>query len=191
MIKFMKTLSEIYRSDNFRTDKNTIHSYIDHVYSELFSEIQTSAKNILEIGIDKGGSILLWKEYFSNAVISGIDIQDKTKIFKENERLKIFKANAYDKKFINSIPENNFDLIIDDGPHTLKSMIEFLNGYQNKLNENGIIVIEDVQNISWIDTLKKHVCIDLIKNIYIHDLTKIKNRSDDILFVIDKRKINH
>lgn len=187
----MKTLSEIYRSNNFETDKNTVHSYIDHVYSELFSEIQTSAKNILEIGIDKGGSILLWKEYFSNAVISGIDIQDKTEIFKNKEKLKIFKTNAYDKTFINSVQENYFDLIIDDGPHSLESMISFLNGYQSKLNENGIIIIEDLRNISWVDTLKNHVHKNLIQNIYVYDLRKIKNRPDDILFVIDKRKINH
>jgi cephalosporin hydroxylase len=187
----MKTLSEIYISKHFYTDKNTAHSYIDHVYSELFSEIQASSKNILEIGIDHGGSILLWKEYFLNATIYGIDIEDKNDIFKEKERLKIIHEDAYSKKFIDSIPENNFDLIIDDGPHTLKSMISFLDGYQSKLNENGIIVIEDVQNISWIDTLIKHVHEDLFKNIYFHDLRKIKNRSDDILFIIDKRKTNY
>ena len=109
----MKTLSEIYNSKNFDTDKNTLHSYIDYVYSELFSEIQISAKNILEIGIDKGGSIFLWKEYFLNANINAIDIEDKKEIFNNNEQLKIFKANAYDDNFINSLPENYFDLIIE------------------------------------------------------------------------------
>lgn len=187
----MKTLSEICSSKKFNTDKNTLHSYIDHVYSELFSEIQTSAKNILEIGIDKGGSIFLWKEYFLNANISAMDIEDKRGIFKDNERLKIIKGDAYNKKFIDSVPENNFDLIIDDGPHTLESMIQFLNGYQSKLNENGIMIIEDVQQIYWIETLKKHVHPDLIQCVYIHDLRKIKNRDDDILFIIDKRKKNN
>jgi cephalosporin hydroxylase len=186
----MKTLSETYKSKMFDTDKNTLHCYIDHVYSELFSEIQLSAKNVLEIGVDKGGSIFLWKEYFLNADIAGIDIEDKREIFKNNKELKIIKGNAYNKNFIDSIPENYFDLIIDDGPHTLESMISFLDGYQSKLNENGIIVVEDIQEISWIDTLTKHVDKNLIKNIFVHDLRKIKNRYDDILFIIDKRKTN-
>ena len=187
----MKTLSETYSSKHFYTDKNTVHSYIDQIYSELFYEIQESAKNILEIGIDHGGSILLWKDYFSNATIYGIDIHNKNDIFKEKDRLKILHKDAYDEKFIKSIPENNFDLIIDDGPHTLKSMTSFLDGYQSKLNKNGIIVIEDVQEISWVDTLIEHVHPDLIDNIYVHDLRDIKNRADDILFIIDKRKLNN
>jgi hypothetical protein len=185
----MKTLSEIYNSKNFDTDKNTLHSYIDYVYSELFSEIQISAKNILEIGIDKGGSIFLWKEYFLNANINAIDIEDKKEIFNNNEQLKIFKANAYDDNFINSLPENYFDLIIDDGTHNLEDMIKFLNGYQSKLNENGIIIIEDLRCISWVEILKKNVLSNLTQCINIYDLRSIKNRADDILFVINKRKI--
>jgi cephalosporin hydroxylase len=183
----MKTLSEIYSSKNFYTDKNTVHSYIDQIYSELFYEIQESAKNILEIGIDHGGSILLWKEYFLNAIICGIDVENKIDIFTDKERLKILHKDAYNKNFIDKIPNNHFDLIIDDGPHTLKSMISFLDGYQSKLNENGIIVIEDIQEVSWVDILIEHVHEDLIDNIYVHDLRTIKNRYDDILFIIDKR----
>jgi len=187
----MKTLSEIYFSKIFNTDKNTVHSYIDQVYSELFSGIKTSAKNILEIGIDKGGSILLWKEYFLNATISAIDVENKIDIFTDKERLKILHKDAYNKNFIDKVPNDYFDLIIDDGPHTLESMISFLDGYQSKLNENGIIVIEDIQEVSWVDILIKHVHEDLIDNIYVHDLRTIKNRYDDILFIIDKRKTNN
>lgn len=187
----MKTLSEVYNSKKFKTDKNTVHSYIDNVYSKLFQDIQTSAKNILEIGIDHGGSILLWKEYFVNATICGIDIENKKNIFEEKERLKILKNNAYDKKFINSIPEKYFDLIIDDGPHTLDSMIDFLNGYQNKLNENGIIIIEDIQEISWIEILKNNVYPNLIECVDVYDLRSIKDRYDDILLIIDKRKLKN
>jgi len=36
--------------DNSRTDKNTIHSYLE-IYQELLSRKRDTAKNVLEIGI--------------------------------------------------------------------------------------------------------------------------------------------
>lgn len=40
--------------DNSRTDKNTVHSYID-LYEKLLHSQKESAKNVLEVGIYKGG----------------------------------------------------------------------------------------------------------------------------------------
>jgi len=40
--------------DNNRTDKNTLHSYID-IYENLFNKKKNDKVNILEIGIDKAG----------------------------------------------------------------------------------------------------------------------------------------
>ena len=59
--------------NNNRTDKNTVHSYLP-LYENLLSDKKESAKNILEIGIQGGGSIKLWHDYFPNAVIYGADI---------------------------------------------------------------------------------------------------------------------
>ena len=64
--------------DNERTDKNTLHSYLD-LYENLFADKKESAKHILEIGIANGGSIKLWKDYFTNATIHGIDIINNNK----------------------------------------------------------------------------------------------------------------
>ena len=42
--------------DDTRTDKNTVHSYLD-LYQELLSSRKNSAKSVLEVGIHLGGSI--------------------------------------------------------------------------------------------------------------------------------------
>jgi hypothetical protein len=42
--------------DNTRTDKNTTHSYLP-LYESLFKNKKETAQNILEIGIQNGGSI--------------------------------------------------------------------------------------------------------------------------------------
>ena len=42
--------------NNDKTDKNTTHSYLE-LYQHLFNNKRLTANNILEIGIDRGGSI--------------------------------------------------------------------------------------------------------------------------------------
>ena len=68
--------------DNKRTDKNTVHSYLD-LYERLFYKKRSSALNILEIGIKDGGSIKLWRDYFSNAHIYGLDCVSINKLWDE------------------------------------------------------------------------------------------------------------
>jgi hypothetical protein len=70
----------------YNTDKNCLHSYVDHVYEDLFREIRHSANNILEIGVSGGGSLFMWREYFPNAVITGIDDKDRPQV-KGRERI--------------------------------------------------------------------------------------------------------
>lgn len=55
----------------YSTDKNCLHCYVDEVYEDLFKYIRTSVKRMLEIGVDNGGSILMWREYFPEASIIG------------------------------------------------------------------------------------------------------------------------
>jgi hypothetical protein len=181
----MKSLLSVYEKYKELTDKNTTHCYIDSVYEHLFNKGQDTYLNVLEIGIDRCGSINLWKEYFSNATIYGIDVINFQEI--NDERIKLFKNNAYDINFVHSLP-NNFDLIIDDGPHTLDSMVSFLQYYQSKLNDHGILIIEDVQDINWIEILKSHILPENIENYTVHDLRTVRGRYDDILLIIDKSR---
>ena len=78
-------------------------------------------------------------------------------------------------------------MILDDGPHTLESNIWFIQKYLPLLAEDGILIIEDIQDFSFIDILIKYVPNDFKKYIQVHDLRQIKNcRYDDLLFVINK-----
>lgn len=81
-----------------------------------------------------------------------------------------------------------FDIIIDDGPHTLDSMIFFTYHFPQLLTDDGILVVEDVQHIEWIDSLTRNTPPTLRSKIEVADLRPLKNRWDDILFMIDKSK---
>ena len=76
--------------------------------------------------------------------------------------------------------------MLDNGPHTLESMIQFIKLYSQIMTDDGILIIEDVQSINWIEQLCKAVPEDLKKYIKYYDLRKNKNRYDDIVFTIDK-----
>ena len=185
--------------DNYLTDKNTSHSYIS-TYERLFSSKKMFKNNILEIGIgepkqnkENGGSIKLWFDYFPNSTIYGLDIIDISNvndIIKNNDRIKLFTSiNAYDTTFIeNTFVKNDikFDILLDDGPHTLDSMIFFVTHYLPLLNETGVLVIEDIPDITWINILIQNVPEEYRKFIQIEDLRHVKNRWDDIMFIINK-----
>ena len=46
------------------------------IYSNYFKDYKDKEINILEIGIDKGESLKIWRKYFTRAKICGIDIID-------------------------------------------------------------------------------------------------------------------
>jgi FkbM family methyltransferase len=171
--------------DNRFTDKNTCHSYLE-TYEKLLKDKHLTCKNVLEIGIQHGGSMKLWNDYFVNANIYGIDINQEPDFLKEYKRVKCLKMNAYSQESIDYFSKQNiaFDFIIDDGPHTLETMIYFIKNYTQLLDTEGILIVEDIQDIKWCDTFKT-----LVLNGYTYeiiDLRHIKNRWDDILFVIKK-----
>lgn len=173
--------------NNKLTDKGTVHSYLD-TYEELFSNRRDS-KDILEIGIYKGGSLKLWKDYFTESEnIIGMDIDDGNVKRKYLDGIQINICDAYLKE--NVPTDKKFDIIIDDGPHTFVSAIKFLFYYIPLLKDDGIAVIEDIQYIEWMDVFNLIVqnhYPELAKCIRIYDLRGNKGRYDDVLYVIDKR----
>lgn len=168
------------------TDKHTVHSYIP-TYEEYFKDIRDSVKEVLEVGICEGGSILLWKEYFPNARVTGIDVNLlplKTNIF--NSRTRVIINNAYSDELISELSHTKYDVIIDDGPHTLESMKFFAQNYSRLLSDNGVLIIEDVQDVSWIDEIKESFPEEFRDKVKVVDLRNVKNRYDDILIILKK-----
>jgi hypothetical protein len=181
--------------DNSITDKNTIHSYLP-LYQKLLIGKKETAKNILEVGIFNGGSIKLWCDFFINANVYGLDIMNINDVYdgiKNNERIILYTSiNAYDNDFFttNFLNKNiKFDFMLDDGPHTLETMKQFIKLYSQIMMDDSILIIEDIQSFDWIDILKNEVPENLKQYIKIYDLRQNKNRYDDIVFTIDKFNI--
>ena len=138
------TLKELV--NNLKTDKNTTHSYLD-LYQQLLFSKKNTAKNILEIGIgypgDNGGSIKMWNDYFINANIYALDIQHINDVWdeiKNKDRINLFTSiDAYDENNFKKIfldKNIKFDMMLDDGPHSLESMKQFIKLYSQIMTED-------------------------------------------------------
>jgi hypothetical protein len=178
--------------NNEGTDKNTSHSYLP-LYETLLKPIKETASNVLEVGVWKGGSIQLWSDYFTKASIYGCDICDRLKIqywlhLKKNNRIFLYlNEDAYTQTFVQiKFKNTKFDFLLDDGPHTLQSQERFIELYSPLLSENGILIIEDIQDIIWLEKLKNKTPENLKKYIKTYDLRSNKGRYDDVVFTIDR-----
>ena len=140
----LENFSENYRSLTDKYDLGYIHTF----YSDLFTPRKESTKNILEIGTQYGGSVLLWRDYFLNATVFALDnIQCPNLI--NQERIIHIVGDAYSEDFVKRLPNNFYDIIIDDGPHTYESMVIFLTKYFPLVKSGGLMILEDIIDPSW------------------------------------------
>lgn len=154
--------------------------YIDGFYDKLFASKQDNYVDILEIGVHEGKSLKLWRDYFINGIVYGIDILDLSFLNDEDRIVPIGFANAYTSETIKRLRTTSlygFDIIIDDGPHDIKSMVYFLVHYQNLLKPGGILVLEDIIDVRYISNLTD--CLDETKGTItvLNMYDKIKNNT--------------
>jgi len=135
----------------YKSDKLDYLKYYDPIFLP-FLDMHIS---LLELGILEGASLLLWKDYFINSNIVGIDIHLPDN-FQPPERIKIFEGSQDDTLFLttvaNSTAPNGFDIIIDDASHLGElSKKSFWHLFNNHLKPGGIYAIEDWGTGYWED----------------------------------------
>lgn len=123
----------------YGTDKATYHNFTDW-YEEKLSVI--SPKTILEIGVKEGSSLKMWRDYYGNSVVIGIDI-NKPIVIENAICLQLDGTN--EMGFTKTFSNIKFDLIIDDGSHfTSHQMASFNFLFEKYLASNGIYILEDL-----------------------------------------------
>jgi len=139
----MRSLDEI--ALTYVTDKRaSAHNYLEK-YERYFGPRRDYAKIVLEIGVKFGKSIEVWKEYFTEAHIVGIDIDPKCKRH-EGVRKSVYIGNQSDLSFLKSVMDDTGapDIIIDDGSHKGKDILASWQFLWNFLKPGGIYIIEDI-----------------------------------------------
>jgi predicted O-methyltransferase YrrM len=120
-------------------------------YDGLFKNKKNEKLNIAELGILDGASLLMWKEYFTNAKIYGFEYSDDLITnFKKNfnnDRITLSNINVSIKNsIIKAFSELNilYDIIIEDTTHQFEDQIKVIENTYQYLKPGGILIIEDI-----------------------------------------------
>ena len=93
--------------------------------------------------------------------------------------------DAYNKDNIKKI-NSKFDIIIDDGPHTLVSQLYASKYYTPLLKNNGKLIIEDIQKFGKFSIFFYLFHLNFKFKLSIYDFRYHKPGSDNLLIVIEK-----
>jgi hypothetical protein len=143
----MSDLASFTQGFSPRTDKYDL-GYIDAFYNDLLTPLKNKKINLLEIGIHYGYSIMLWHSYFPKASIYCADVTHCDGI-SHLDRVTQYTEDAYASGLQAKLTGKTFDVIIDDGPHTLESMRYFLTHYPYLLKATGVLILEDIIDPMW------------------------------------------
>lgn len=133
------------------TDKWWLHGYTE-VYHRHFAPLRERPLRLLEIGVGGaenpavgGHSLRMWREYFPNATIVGIDIHDKAEL--AGDRIVIERGSQSDPGFMRALCDRHgpFDIVIDDGSHLSDDVVCSLTLLWERLPDGAIYAIEDIQ----------------------------------------------
>lgn len=197
----------------YEDNHNRVNKFIHYseIYEKHFRRFKGNDLKILEIGVYGGGSLQMWKKYFASperkVQIYGIDINPECKKYEE-EGIEIFIGSQEDRNFLKEVKEKigTFDVIIDDGGHTMSQQICSFEELFGVLSDDGVYLCEDVHTSYWEQWgggyKKERTFIEYSKNMiddmndqYIEDdaytnkgMTQIKSISFyDSIVVIEKR----
>ena len=125
-------------------------------YQRLFAGFGERKINMLEIGVQCGGSYRLWKNFFGEDLLSwtGIDINQNCLAL--NNELPAGKGlvccgSQDDPLFLEDLADKRgkFDIIIDDGSHQSEHIISSFKCLSRHIKDGGLYVVEDVHACYW------------------------------------------
>jgi len=131
----------------------TIYKWLHYfeIYDRHFRRFKGKEVTILEIGVFKGGSLELWRDYFgSKCKIYGIDINPDCKEH-ESEQIEILIGSSEDLEFLSRVKKKipEIDILIDDGGHTMNQQIVAFEELYPILSPDGVYLCEDVLTSYW------------------------------------------
>lgn len=137
------------------TDKSSSNNGYTRLYETHFASRRPTVRRLLEIGVgginsgrgyettEGGQSLRMWRDYFPNAEIVGVDIHAKAV---SGPRLRFEQGDQSDPVFLRALIENYrpFDILIDDGSHIGSDITASFVTLWSAVAPGGMYVIEDL-----------------------------------------------
>lgn len=138
----MKTLRQI--AEDCETNK--LHHGYEPFYEALLGHLRDDPIKLLEIGIWRGASLRMWRDYFPRAQVYGFDNYDG--FLFEEDRITTMLVDQSDRAQLATAMETigQVDVILDDGSHNVIHQQISLGFLFRYLNSGGIYIIEDVHS---------------------------------------------
>lgn len=132
----------------YGTDKSSQGHAYTQVYEQYFHHLKDQPIKFLEIGFYRGYSAHMWENYFSKAQLFFIDInQESYNYVNSLVRSSLYMVNQEDALALAAFASHvggNFDIIIDDGGHSMNQQITSFKVLFPHIKHGGIYVIEDL-----------------------------------------------
>ena len=122
------------------------HDYLRH-YEFLFQTFRTDRFTLLEFGCYKGDSLRMWEEYFPNAEIYGVDVDENTLQFAKG-RIHIVIGDATSKDTYDTLIEKidtHPRIILDDASHAWSDQRRSFELFWDMLEPGGFYIVEDLE----------------------------------------------
>lgn len=197
---------EIFKNTKYLSTK--LDSYFQ-VYEELFNKYVGQNITFVEVGVQNGGSLNMWRDYFGpNARIIGVDLNPLARRL-QKDGFEIFIGDQSDPMFWEKFYQQvgSVDVLLDDGGHTNhQQIVTTCKGIQH-INDGGRLVVEDVHasylrlfgnpskysfvNFSkhLIDSINSRFAgVEAVKNDYWKRVFSISFYESIIVFNIDSKK---
>ncbi len=121
------------------------------IYERHLSKLKGTAPVILEIGVYRGGSLDMWRRYFGDSVrVIGVDI-DPASADLADPRCTVVLGDQADPEFLRTLIRDHgpFDIVIDDGGHTMEQQITSIEHLFPALRVGGVYLVEDCHTSYW------------------------------------------
>jgi predicted O-methyltransferase YrrM len=123
------------------------------IYTRHLTPYAGRAVSVLEIGVYRGGSMRMWSRFFGpDARLVGVDI-DPVALISAGDRYTVVLADQADPDAMRKVAEKYgpFDVIIDDGGHSMVQQITSIEALFPMLNDGGVYLVEDCHTSYWDD----------------------------------------
>jgi len=123
------------------------HHYLE-IYHRHFAAFRGKSPVVVEIGVQHGGSLQMWREYFGPGCrVVGIDIDERCRMFADQDTT-ILIGDQGDRAFLAGVRLQvpHIDILIDDGGHTMAQQIATFEELYAHIQPHGVFLCEDMHS---------------------------------------------